>query len=419
MVMKADGVAFVGAGSILPRAGAACDLPLPGAVPFTCEPQMEKEFILPHRGAVRGSMIQGGVNLIVGGGFHGKSTLIRAIAAGVYNKVQGDGRELVVADPSAVSVRAEDGRYVGSIDISAFMEGLPEAVPVSPSHFSTQEASGSTSQAANLIEALEAGSRLLLMDEDTCAANIMTRDSRMRAMVHYETISPVIYRVNALWFEHNVSTIIVIGGNGDWFDVHTGALMMHNFAATDVTARAHSISKRFCNGRVQYAGRGLVHRLKWPETPAARCPCASSLAGLLGDDRTGLEVAGDAQHPKLMVGTTNKVTVDLSKLEQLHGGMPQVRGCGLALLYINRLLQEASSKGTMNMTELLDAVDKASWLELLQAAGGAGSTGAAARPRRFEVQATLCRLPGVVFGRQQGGGKDCNGKDSDARPGEE
>lgn len=46
--------------------------------------------------------------------------------------------------------------------------------------FRTPDASGSTSQAANIQEALELGATALLLDEDVCATNFMIRDARMQ-----------------------------------------------------------------------------------------------------------------------------------------------------------------------------------------------------------------------------------------------
>ncbi|MFQ5874523.1 MAG: P-loop domain-containing protein, partial [Dehalococcoidia bacterium] len=178
--------AFVADDSILPRRSGVDDRPLSGAVPFRSPDSLRLEVILPNRGAVTGMGIHRGVTLIVGGGFHGKSTLLRALERGVYNHLPGDGRELVVTEPTAVKVRAEDGRSVVGVDISPFIDSLPGGVDTRG--FSTTNASGSTSQAANIAEALEAGGRLLLVDEDTSATNFMIRDRRMQALVENHQI---------------------------------------------------------------------------------------------------------------------------------------------------------------------------------------------------------------------------------------
>lgn len=66
-----------------------------------------------------------GVTLIVGGGFHGKSTLLQALERGVYHHIAGDGREMVITRQDAVKVRAEDGRNIEKVNISAFINNLP------------------------------------------------------------------------------------------------------------------------------------------------------------------------------------------------------------------------------------------------------------------------------------------------------
>ena len=173
---------------------------------------------------MRGLFVARGVTLIVGGGFHGKSTLLQALQNGVYDKVPGDGRELVVTDARAVKARAEDGRHVASVDIGAFINDLPGGKDTRA--FSTQDASGSTSQAANIAEALEAGCSGLLIDEDTSATNFMLRDARMAALVAREPITPFRARVRALYEARGVSTVLVVGGSGDFFDACDCCVLM-------------------------------------------------------------------------------------------------------------------------------------------------------------------------------------------------
>eukprot|EP00775_Hariotina_reticulata_P003955 gene3955-4208_t len=212
-------VGFVGDGSILPRQSGVSDLPMPagpGLVPFAAPDSLAVELHLPHRGRVRGLGIKSGITLIAGGGFHGKSTLLQALEVGVYNKIPGDGRELVVMVPDAVKVSAEDGRRVEGVDISFFINNLPGGS--STAAFRSDDASGSTSQAASIQEVLEAGCRVLLMDEDTCATNFMMRDVRMAALVaaDKEPITPFSRRIASLRAA-GVSTVLVMGGSGDYF----------------------------------------------------------------------------------------------------------------------------------------------------------------------------------------------------------
>ncbi|CAE7711012.1 unnamed protein product, partial [Symbiodinium pilosum] len=242
-------VAFVGNGAILPRKSGVDDRPMtkkdsPDLVTFESPASMEVTLSLPHAGDVIGMGIQKGVTLIVGGGFHGKSTLLQALQLGIYNKVPGDGREHVVCDPHAVKIRAEDGRSVKSTDISPFINNLPFGKQTQ--QFSTGDASGSTSQAANIIEALEIGCSTLLVDEDTCATNFMIRDEKMKALVapDKEPITAFVCKVRSLLEEHGVSTVLVVGGSGDFFSVADSVIMMDEYVAKDVTKRAREIGQK-------------------------------------------------------------------------------------------------------------------------------------------------------------------------------
>ena len=237
-------VAFVADGSVLPRESGAIDLPLrEGAVPFESPAAFRVEAELPNRGRVTGMGMPEGVTLVAGGGFHGKSTLLSALSWGVYDHVLGDGRELVVTLGDAVKVRAEDGRSVAGVDISAMIGELPGGR--STEGFSTPNASGSTSQAANIAEALEIGTSLLLVDEDTSATNFMIRDERMRELVRREPITPFVDLVGPLHLSLGVSTIVVVGGVGDYLDVADRVVLLEDYAASDATRSAREVVGRF------------------------------------------------------------------------------------------------------------------------------------------------------------------------------
>jgi predicted ABC-class ATPase len=237
-------VAFVANGSILPRESGTSDHPLTrGAVPFESPEEYRVSVELPNRGEVYGMGIPEGVTLVVGGGFHGKSTLLAALSWGVYDHVPGDGRELVVTRSDAVKIRAEDGRSVAGVDISATIGELPGGK--STKNFSTPNASGSTSQAANISEALEVGTSLLLVDEDTSATNFMIRDERMRELVQKEPISPFIDLVRPLHRTLGVSTVVVVGGVGDYLDVADRVILMEDYKACDATERAAQVRQKF------------------------------------------------------------------------------------------------------------------------------------------------------------------------------
>ncbi len=240
-------IAFVGNGAMLARASGVSDRPLENenAVSFYSPPEMETKFELPNRGNIRGMGIPAGVTVIVGGGYHGKSTLLKALERGVYNHIPGDGREWVVSDKSAVKIRAEDGRAVTGGDISPFINSLPGGQ--STDFFTSSNASGSTSQAANIVEALEAGTGLILVDEDTSATNFMIRDSRMQALVakENEPITPFIDRIRELYTELEISTVVVMGGSGDYLGEADTVIMLKNYIPSLVTATAREIVEKY------------------------------------------------------------------------------------------------------------------------------------------------------------------------------
>ncbi|MCT1367807.1 ABC-ATPase domain-containing protein [uncultured Kocuria sp.] len=237
-------VSFVGDGSVLPRSSGDSDLPLRSGVAFRSPQTFREEFTLPSGRTVTGMGVPRGITVIVGGGYHGKSTLLRAMERGVYPHVGGDGREWVLTAPDAVSIRAEDGRAVTGVDISPFIANLPSGTRTES--FTTTNASGSTSQAANLAEALELGTSLLLIDEDTSATNFMIRDPAMRELIPAgsEPITPFVDRVRPLLEERNTSTVLVAGGTGAFFGVADHVIAMDEYIPSDVTARAHEIAAR-------------------------------------------------------------------------------------------------------------------------------------------------------------------------------
>ncbi len=237
-------VAFVADGAVLPRESGASDRPLKdGAIPFGSPVEYRVEMELPNGGFVSGMGVPEGVTLVAGGGFHGKSTLLSALSWGVYDHVPGDGRELVVARGDAVKVRAEDGRSVSGVDISAMIGELPGGR--STRDFSTPNASGSTSQAANIAEAVEVGTSLLLVDEDTSATNFMIRDERMRELVRREPISPFKDLVRPLHRSLGVSTVVVVGGVGDYLDVADRVILLEDYAPSDATPRSREVIRTF------------------------------------------------------------------------------------------------------------------------------------------------------------------------------
>lgn len=337
LLKSSNAIAFVANGSILPRCGGNDKrLDSDKVVPFMSPVSLEKEFILQYKGKITGMLIPKGVTVITGGGYNGKSTLLNALKMGIYDKVSGDGREFVIIDRDATSLRSEDGRYINSIDVSSFISNLPAASALDTTNLCTNNASGSTSMASIAIENIEFGTTVMLLDEDTCASNFMIRDSRMRSLIKNEPIIPYIYRVNGLYKCLDISSIVVVGGSGDWFDVQDTTIMMDNYECLDVTKRVVSISKTFCTGRVQYNGQGLVHQLSWNNDIYQRhINIHSFYDGLtkLCDEPSNLLLTSSLSGNSLHINNDH-LFIDLSKIEQKIPGSMSTRGIGLAILFI-------------------------------------------------------------------------------------
>ena len=368
-------IAFVADSAILPRSSGVDDRPLrDGAVvPFTAPQSLSVSFALPHAGSVHGMGIPAGVTLIVGGGYHGKSTLLRAIERGVYNHRPGDGREQVVSAADLAKVRAEDGRSVSGVDISPFIGDLP--LGQSTQSFSSGNASGSTSQAAAIVEALESGAAGLLIDEDTAATNFLIRDARMQALVpkQHEPITPFIDRVTRLHTDHGVSTVLVVGGSGDYLDVADTVIAMETFRPHDLTARALAVASDHPTGRVSEETGPLTLN-------SQRRPRPGTVNPAKGRRESSIKTR-DLQ--TIQFGTE---TLDLSAVEQIvHPA--QTRAIGAALDYARRRYID----GRRTLSQILDLVmadiDRAG-LDVLEPR----RTGALARFRRHELAAAFNRL---------------------------
>jgi predicted ABC-class ATPase len=374
-------VAFVADKSVLPRRSGVDERPLDsaldsegsGAVPFKGPRELEVELELPHRGRVQGMGIPQGVTLIVGGGFHGKSTLLNAIERGVYNHIPSDGREYAVTDPAAVKIRAEDGRRIEKVNISPFINNLPFGKDTT--RFSTDNASGSTSQAANIMEALEIGAQVLLIDEDTSATNFMVRDERMQELVAKakEPITPFVDKVQKLFADQGVSTILVMGGSGDYFDVADTIIMMDNYQPRCVTEQAAEIARKHASCRADEGGDAFGEVT--PRRP---------LRGGFDPSRGKREVKIDAKGLRtILYGTTS---IDLSYLEQLVD-TSQTRTIGLMIHYYAERCLENSPSLKEGMELVLRAVQERGLDCLLPY-----TVGNLAMPRIFELSGAINRM---------------------------
>jgi len=318
-------VAFIADGSILPRKSGTSDEPMDkkDAVAFRSPQSLRVSVELPNVGTITGLGIPRGVTLIVGGGYHGKSTLLHAIETGIYNHVPEDGRELCVANSRSVKIRAYSGRSVASVDISGFIDNLPFARDTT--RFSTQNASGSTSQAASIVEALEIDARVLLMDEDTCAANFMIRDRKMQDLVKKddEPIIPFIDRVRWLYEEKGVSTVMVFGGAGDYFEVADTVIHMIRYEPHDVTAAAKKIAGESPSKRRQ-------EHEKSPNPAGARFVHSEFIDPF---NEYGKKSVYATEINRIHFGTT---TIDMTDVEQI-AELSQTKAIAQAILFLRNL----------------------------------------------------------------------------------
>lgn len=242
---KRNLVAFVADHSILPRQSGVSQKPMKGSVPFISPESLRIDMDLPHKGRIRGMGIPKGITLIAGGGYHGKSTLLNALERGVYNHIAKDGREYVITDSSALKLRSEDGRFIKDVDISLFINDLPNKKDTRC--FSTQDASGSTSQAAGIVEGMEAGTKLLLLDEDTSATNFMVRDPFMQEVIsrEKEPITPFLERARDLYEKAGISTILVAGSSGAFFHIADTVIQMDSYKALDITKKVKALCQKY------------------------------------------------------------------------------------------------------------------------------------------------------------------------------
>ncbi|MEZ8244168.1 isopentenyl-diphosphate delta-isomerase [Vibrio splendidus] len=359
--------AFVANGSVLPRVAGNCDLPMKGAVPFAAPESLSVTLNTPNQGDVTGLGIPKGITLIVGGGFHGKSTLLNAVERSIYNHIPGDGREGIVTATDTMKIRAEDGRCVHNLNLSNYINHLP--MQKDTSDFSTQDASGSTSQAAWLQESIEAGVQTLLIDEDTSATNFMIRDERMQALVSKgaEPITPLVDRIGQLREEMDISTIVVMGGSGDYLDVADTVIQMHDYQAVDVTAKAQEVIAQHPTQRTNECETAL-------ETFVPRSLNRAALMNILTDGKFRVNAKGKES---LRFG---KEFADLSALEQLES-TSEVNAIGWAWF------QFAQTPGwSNNPAKEFSAILSDEWHVNMP------NYGDLAKPRVLDVMAALNRM---------------------------
>lgn len=391
--------AFVADGSVLPREIGISDRPMEKAVPFSSPNSLAVTLNLPHRGQLRGMGIRKGITLIAGGGYHGKSTLLKALERGVYDHISGDGREFVITDATAMKLRAEDGRKITNADISLFINDLPNKTDTH--RFCTLDASGSTSQAAAIVEGIEAGSRLFLIDEDTSATNFMVRDALMEEVVskNHEPITPFLERARDLYEKAGISTILVVGSCGSYFYVADTVLQMDGYRAFDITDNVTQVLKkhgehRFCANNFCLPATDRILPLTKKNTgknPAENNQRFSG-KGRFDKDRSGGRPHKEHEHAKVKtLGKTSfmidRDTLDLRYVEQLVDSEQTA-----ALSYLLRYAKEHFAGSGITLTALVDQLEA-----LLDTKGLASICDSSyvpvglSRPRRQEIFACFNR----------------------------
>ena len=372
---KKDLIAFVANGAILPRESGVSDKPMKGAVRFQSPKEMEVTMKLPHKGEISGMGIRRGITLIVGGGYHGKSTLLKALELGVYNHIQGDGREYVITKDDAMKIRAEDGRSIKKTDISMFINDLPNGKDTRG--FYTEDASGSTSQAANVIESMEAGASVMLIDEDTSATNFMIRDELMQRVIHrdMEPITPFIDRILELYQEYGISTVIVAGSSGAYFHIADTIIQMDRYEPKEITKLAKETAKDFP------AMSGMENPAEKPVF--VRCPRQGR--GFKPNDRIKMKTMG-----KEMV-QINRETIDLRYVEQLADA-EQVSALGYCVRYAEKHLFQGKDTIQNVVDKLEEKICREGLSSLCESNASVANL---ALPRRQEIFACLNRYRGL------------------------
>ena len=372
---KNDLIAFVANGAILPRESGVSDKPMKGAVRFQTPKEMEVTMKLPHKGEISGMGIRRGITLIVGGGYHGKSTLLKALELGVYNHIQGDGREYVITKDDAMKIRAEDGRSIKKTDISMFINDLPNGKDTRG--FYTEDASGSTSQAANVIESMEAGASVMLIDEDTSATNFMIRDELMQRVIHrdMEPITPFIDRILELYQVYGISTVIVAGSSGAYFHIADTIIQMDRYEPKEITMLAKETAKDFP------AMSGIENPAEKPVF--IRCPRQGR--GFKPNDRIKMKTMG-----KEMV-QLNRENIDLRYVEQL-ADTEQVSALGYCVRYAEKHLFQGKDTIQNVVDKLEEKICREGLSSLCESNASVANL---AMPRRQEIFACLNRYRGL------------------------
>ena len=323
--------------------------------------------------------IKEGITIITGGGFHGKSTLLKVIAAGVYPHIPGDGRERIVTRKDAVTVKSEEGRSVRQVNINSFIKDLPGGTKTTC--FSTDNASGSTSQASGIVESLEAGSRLLLFDEDSCATNFLVRDDLIQKIVppDREPIKPLYDAARSLWEIYGVSSIMVIGGLGIFLKKADRVLHIDEYRCYDITKKVRSVVG-FDRDTKEYYYNNSNHRKIDP----------NNFNPLYINERLNksqpVRIKPLRKDPKKLEYGMD--LIDITNIDQLKEA-PQTLAIGLMIFEMHKMLhREIRGVSLVELVDILMEKVERQGLDILDNQ----YRGTISQPRKYELIAAINRM---------------------------
>jgi len=364
-------VSFVGEGSLLAREQDS-DLPdYDRFIPFEVAEATCTEIEVPNAGKVTGLGISAGLTVVLGDAANGRKDFMSALAAGVFNHIPGDGREGVVTVSDAVQIAADRGRNVQEVNITPF---LSESEYGNPASFSTPAADSFISQAASVIEALEVGARVLIVDENSSAPAFLTTDARIAGLLGSTPRTSLAQRARQIVDELGIS--LIVGGENlvaEYIPVADTVLKVEGFQVTDITEQAKALNLAVP-----------------PEAPAV------NLAPMLARSRwimpSSIDAAVGSKDQVIEAIDLNAIqygrsVIELDSVSQI-ADESQTLTIGLLLYYAKlRYMQEGYP-----LREMLDMIDRDLSSE------GLGTIvrdlrGDLARPRRYEVAAALNRLP--------------------------
>ena len=320
----------------------------------------------------KGMGIPKGIVVITGGGYSGKSTLLDAIAAGIYNHVAGDGRELCITNTQSIKITAEDGRCINNVDISPFIKWIPNK---NPEDFSTTHASGSISQAANIMEAINMGVSLFLIDEDKTAANFMFKDPYMKEILANDPIVPFFDRIRQLYRDMNISCILVIGSNSEYLYKADHVLLMDEYTIYDINDK---IKKSFNENHDL-----LIPEIKWnkhkvlisnsltnypKESICERMDISEFGFVIFGEETVDIRVFDHLSEAQIHAIVF--IMREISKIN--HETDIDLHVC------IDKLLDDINIKGIDNIFSTFFAIDR--WLEI---------------PRKIDVLSVIYRMKNI------------------------